>query len=146
MAEKFPDWAPQIAIKWYEDSIKCNDDTRNKLREILLSHPNMESVWKTLRRRKSIYGESGETTDYIVFFRRAVHLKLLADSNKPNWEKLTPIKRKKLKLKIESLIDELGECIDLVPNVMLENMVDFLPEDIVLDLAVRQDKKIKTNG
>ena len=97
MAEKFPDWAPQIAIKWYEDSIKCNDDTRNKLREILLSHPNMESVWKTLRRRKSIYGESGETTDYIVFFRRAVHLKLLADSNKPNWEKLTPIKRKKFR-------------------------------------------------
>jgi len=144
MTKKFPDWAPPSIIKWYETSSEYQNDKVNRLRERLLSHPNMESVWKTLRKRSENEYTDG-STNFILFLYLVGRFKYAADRNKPSWEKLTTTKRKKLKLKIQGLIDELDECIDLVPGVMLEQMVDFLPlpEDVVLDLALRQDPHIK---
>jgi len=52
-------------------------------------------------------------------------------------------KKKKIKTKIEKLASELYELTKIVPEPLLRDIVDFLPEDVIYELAVKEDERIK---
>jgi len=133
MAIKYPDWAPQAVIKFYEKSVIDNEfgPYQQHIKNLLI-HQNMESVWKALIKRKKMEGH------LVRFVVKVLFARIEADRNDPAWEKMTITKRKELKSKVECLIDELDECMYLVPSVMKEDIVDLLPKDVAFDLAVRR--------